>query len=135
MMTSSSEDANRAAMDAWMRRHPDDVHFSLKHDVAFCMHPDSVLGIDSAGAKVVEGMHATKTYVIPVAVKVVPGTRTPPVLPFYTVQRNVPTHANVSDSTVEVLWDGFVLVVATRPLLPRCSLPRPLLPTEMDTFP
>lgn len=89
----STADAKRKSMDEWMDAHPRKVGFSVKHVYAYCLDAGSQLGLDSAGQKVVEGLKACKSCVIPVAVKVLKACHSHL---HYDVQASVVPHRNVS---------------------------------------
>lgn len=88
----------KAIIAAWRRDHPDDVGADTKNEIAFCASPWSVLGLDAGFREVVEGLDARGPLPVPVAVKLWPGARTPPNMPFTLAQAAVAKHENVRPS-------------------------------------
>ena len=95
MSSTTEEDRKRAVMQDWMDAHPHDVLFDDSKEFAFCLAPESLLGIDSAFLKVVEGLHAGRRAALPVAVKILEGSHTPAPAAYAAVHSRVPAHPNV----------------------------------------
>lgn len=123
---SSGADRKRAAMDSWMSRHPSSVSFDDKDEIAYCEAPSSVLGKDAGGDIVVEGLHASRTAAVPVAVKLLPGLSSPPSPPYLIVHRTVPDHPNVG-----LHHDNVIVLCSARSLRPVSSL---RIPNTISSF-